>query len=252
MSGELPADWRSKMIDMIRCAAELDGEWFTGGPACSPQEQIEIYRTQYRLRLYDALVIEIPGLSHLLGDERREELLLRFLYANPSHAWTLNRIADGLADWLATQPEVEPAWVEMARLDWAIQHGFEAVDNEALDPAALGGLPALDLQPHVHLLRLRRNVHEVRSAVMTRQPVPELVEGDYPLVVFRSRLQMRHWVVPLGMWGILEAIGDGLALPAALERVFVRGWATPEELTEHVGAWFHDLATLKLVQLRGR
>lgn len=249
MGGELPPDWRERTLDMIRRAAELDGSWFTGGPRCSPVEQIEIYRTQYRLRLYDALLVEVPGLSHLLGDERREEVLLGFLYAHPSSAWTLNRVADGLGDWLASQPGARPEWVEMARLDWAVQHAFESADQEALEPAALVGVPGLRLQPHVHLLRLSYNVHEIRSAVLTGGTPPEVAAGDHPVVVYRAGHQVRHWVVPLGMWGILKAIGEGRTLPEALDAVFVAGWASPEELTEHVGDWFHDMATLRFVQV---
>lgn len=249
MSGELPADWRQRMLDMIRNAAPLDGSWFTGGPVCSPVEQIEIYRTQYRLRLYDALRVEVPGLSFLLGEDHTEPVLLRFLAAHPSSAWTLNRVADGLADWLATQPDAAPEWVEMAQLDWAVQHAFESADQEALDPATLIGVPALQLQPHVHLLRLRHNVHEIRSAVLTGAEVPEPTTGDYPLVVYRNHLQVRHWVIPLGMWGILRAIGEGRSVPEALDEVFAHGWTTTEELTEHVGSWFHDLAVLRFVQV---
>jgi Putative DNA-binding domain len=244
----LPGDWRERMIAMIRGATELDGSWFTGGPVCSPEEQIGIYRTQYRLRLYDAVEVEIPGLTHLLGDAA-EPLLVRYLFDNPSNAWTLNRVADRLADWLAAQPEATVAHVEMARFDWAIQHGFEAVDSDPLDPSALGQLPQLALQPHVHLLRVTHNVHEIRSAVVTGQPVPELRTGDFPLVVFRAGLQMRHWCVPLGLWGILEAIGRGQTLPEAIDTVFVEGWVTLDELSEHIGAWCRDLALLKLVQV---
>lgn len=250
MSG-LPPDWRARMIDMIRKEAELDGEWFTGGPVCSPLEQIEIYRTQYRLRLYEALLVETPGLSQLLG-ERKEELLLRFLYETPSRAWTLNRVADGLADWLARQGDVDPVHVEMARLDWAIQKGFESVDTDPIDPADLSSMPKLALQPHVHLLRLHHNTHEIRAAVMTGKPVPELVAGEYPIVVFRKGLNMRHWCVPLGLYGVLDALRRGLSIGEALDDVFVKGWVTPEELQEHIGAWFRDMAELKLVQIAPR
>lgn len=248
------------MIEMIRGAAELDGSWFSGGPVCSPLEQIAIYRTQYGLRLYDALREELIGLAHLIDadpehNERGEALLRRFLFERPSSSWTLNRVADGLADWMAEQPDVPVPWIEMARLDWAVQHGFEAAESPPLDPADLqlalsGSGLALALQPHVHLVRARHNVHEIRGAVLGRAPVPELRQGDFPLVVFRRGIHMRHWCVPLGMWGILDAIASGASLPEALDRAFQRGFTTVEELTTEVGRWFRDLAERDIVTTR--
>jgi hypothetical protein len=249
VAGDLPEDWRARMLDMIRGVAPLDGEWFSGGPVCSPLDQIGIYAQQYRLRLHDALNVEVLGVRALVGD-RADDLYARYLRAHPSQAWTLNRVADAFAGWLAEQPDVEPVVVEMARLDWAVQHGFEAADGEELDPARLMTLPPLVLQPHVHLVRCTWNVHEVRSAALSREPLPALRQGDFPLVVFRRERWMRHWVAPLGLWGILEAIGEGLTVQRAIDRVFTRGWTTTEELAEHIGGWFRDLAERRLVSVR--
>jgi hypothetical protein len=241
------------MVEMIRGAEPLDARWFTGGPVCSPLDQIGIYRTQYDLRLYDALREELIGLAALIDaapdavEEGGEALLRRFLLACPSRSYTLNRVADGLADWLAAQPGVPSAWVEMARLDWAVQHGFEAAEGAPLDAVSLMVAPALALQPHVHLLRCTLNVHEVRAAVLTGLDVPQLRPGDYPLVVFRRGIHMRHWCVPLGLWGLLEEIGAGRSLSDAVEAVFERGWTTAEELTANIGGWFKDLAERNIV-----
>ena len=88
MAHELPDDWRETFVEMVQGKRPLEADWFTGGPALSPMEQIEVYKNQYRLRLYDALVEEVPGLAHLLGGGveptlrqtvRRRQELLRFL-----------------------------------------------------------------------------------------------------------------------------------------------------------------------------
>ncbi|MEQ1567109.1 MAG: putative DNA-binding domain-containing protein [Myxococcota bacterium] len=249
MASELPADWRDRMVDMIRGARPLEPQWFTGGPVCTPADQIEIYLDQYRMRLYDALVTEVIGTSHLLGD-RAEEVLRRYLADNPSHAWTLNRIADALAGWLATQPDVPPEVAEMARLDWAVQHGWESAEGDPLDPARLMAMPPLVLQPHVHLVRVTTNVHEIRSALLTRAEPPALRRGDFPLIVFRRGYDMRHWCAPLGLWGILDGIGRGLPVPAAIDQAFVRGMVTAEQLEAEIGGWFRDLAERRLVSVR--
>ena len=249
MADGLPADWQSRMVDMIRGAVPVDPGWFTGGPVCTPTDQIEIYVRQYRLRLMDALLVEVPGLKALLPDvEAREALLRRYLHENPSRSWTLNRVADRLPEWLNLEPEVPKHLVEMAHLDRAVQRGFEAADGEDLDPTTLAGMPRLRLQPHVSLLRVGHNVHALRAAALGGQPLPEVTAGDYPLVVFRRGIKMRHWVLPLPAWGILDGIGWGLSVPEAIEAVFARGWIDAEVLSAEIGGWFKDFAERRLVE----
>lgn len=245
---DLPADWRERMVDMIRGAADLDGAWFTGGPALEPVAQIGVYREQYRLRLYDALVEEVPGLSALLDDDARERLLRAYLADHPSKSWTLNRVADGLADWLERRG-APVAQVEMARLDRAVQRGFEAAEGRSLRAEDLLSMPRLRLQPHVTVLRTSHNVHRIRSAGLLGQQPPPLARGDFPLVVFRRGIKMRHWEVPLGSWGILAGIADGLDVGAAIERTFERGWLDAEALTANIGPWFREYAERNLVEL---
>jgi hypothetical protein len=245
----LPADWRERMVQIVRGAEPARAEWFTGGPVCTPEQQIGIYVRQYQLRLYDALLAEVPGLAHLIaGEPSGEPLLRRYLAAHPSRTWTLNRVADRLGDWLARE-EAPRAWVEMAHLDRAVQAGFEAADGEAIDPAALATMPRLRLQPHVGLLRPTTSVHEVRSAALTGAAPPPLREGDFPLVIYREDLRMLHWPVPLGLWGILDGLRRGLAVPAALEEAFARGLVDPDTLAANLGGWFTDLARRRLVEI---
>lgn len=253
---QLPEDWQERMVDMIRGAQPLDPDWFTGGPVCTPLEQIAIYRRQYRLRLYDALLVEVPGLRKMLGETPEAEALLwRYIEENPSRSFSLNRIADRLADWLTAQrqdgADVPIEVIEMAHLDRAVARGFEAAPGAPLDPSALLTMPPLRLQPHVTLLRLSRNVHELRSALLTDQDRPEIVEGDYPLVVFRRGIAMRHWAVPLGLWGILEGISRGRPVAGAIEEAFARGLVDSETLSREIGGWFRDLAERQLVELSG-
>lgn len=246
----LPADWRERFVAMVRGAAPLSGEWFTGGPVCTPIQQAGIYAEQYRLRLYDALLLEIRGLAELARDDPRlEASLRRYLADHPSRSWTLNRVADPLAPWLAREPHVPPEWVEMAWLDRAVQAGFEAADGPPVTPEQLATMPSLVLQPHVSVLRLRFDVHHFRALALGTGERREVSAGDFPVVVFRRDTVMRHWQVPLGLWGILDAIGRGLPVSAALDEVHRRGLADVPTLAEHVGGWFRDLAERNLVSV---
>lgn len=241
----LPPDWQVRMVEMIRGAAPLDGAWFAGGPALSPVQQIGIYRDQYRMRLYDALIEEIPGTAHLLGDDL-EAVAWRYLDAHPSTSFTLNWLARSLADWLE-RDGASDALVDMARLDDAVSRGFEAAEAPPLALGDLDGDPVLALVPSVSLLRLRTTVHRVRSAVTARAPVPAWEARDVPLVVYRKDLKMRHLEVEPGAWDLLAAFRAPTAVSAALDGL-VAGGADPGALVGKLGGWFQQFAERGLLR----
>src|SRR5688500_11772041 len=114
----LPSDWQVVMAEMVRGAAPADGARFAGGPVLGPSEQIGIYREQYRLRMWDAFVEEIPGLRVLLGDDL-ERVVWGYLADCPPDSWTLARITNRLPGWLEAHG-APAAHVDMARLDAAV------------------------------------------------------------------------------------------------------------------------------------
>jgi len=243
----LPPDWRTRMVEMIRGAAPLDGSWFAGGPALGPVDQIGVYRDQYRMRLGDALIEEVPGWCALVDEAERDAVVAAYLSAHPSRTWTLNRVADAFAAWLERRgAPVEQ--VEMARLDFVVQRGFEAADGRPLRPEDLASVPPLRLQPHVGLLRLTTDVHRARAAALAGRSLPELSRGDFPVVVFRRGVRMRHWELPLGAWAVLDGIGRGLPVGAAIERALVEGLLGEDDLGERLSGWFRDFVTRDLVE----
>jgi hypothetical protein len=238
------------MVGMVRGAEPLSGRWFTGGPVCSPHDQIAIYVDQYRQRLLGALREETLGLRHLLGADAADALCWRYLAAHPSRTWTMNRIADQLPAWLAEQPEATPALVDMARLDHAVQRGFEAAEGRVLTPEDLAAAPAhLALAPHVSLLRLSTNVHEVRGALLSGSDPPPVCETVVHLVVFRRGIKMRHWAVGPALYTLLEALAEGRTLAEAIETPVSREWIDPTTLSSEIGEWFESLAERRLLVL---
>jgi hypothetical protein len=237
------------MVEMIRGAAPLSGDWFTGGPVCTPDDQIAIYADQYRQRLLGALREEMIGLRHLLG-EQTDAVFWRYLADHPPRSWTLNRVADDLPGWLATQPEATDALIDMARLDRAVQRGFEAADGRVLTPADLAAPPErLALAPHVSLLWLTTNVHLVRSALLSGTEPPAVREAHVHLVVFRRGIKMRHWAVGPAIFALLEGIAEGLPLAEAVEKPVRDGWMDPTTLSSEIGGWFESFAERRLVVL---
>ena len=245
----LPPNWRTQMTKMVSGHQPLEDSLFAGGPVLTPIQQIGVYRDQYRLRIYDALHDEVNGLAALLGDDL-EALLWAYLEAHPSTSYTLNHIASELVPWLeARQVPVEQ--LEMARLDRAVQRGFEAANGTPLRPEDLGQMPDLKLAPAVGLLWHTTNVHDIRSASLNDGETPELETGiEVPLVIFRRDLRMRHWRVSPAMWKVLEAIDGGASVMDALGSVVEAGLVAPDELAAEVQQWFKDFVSLDLVQLR--
>jgi hypothetical protein len=244
----MPGDWQRRMLEAIRGAEDPDVSWFAGGPVLGPREQIGVYENQYRLRIYDALVEDVPGLARWLGD-RAEEVLWAYLRDCPPRSFTLNRVADRLVGWLISSG-APSAQVEMARMDEAVMAGFEALDADPIDPAELAAMPPLELQPHVGLLRLRHDVHDWRSAVLVEGREPELSDGDFCVVVFRVRRRMRHIEVDHGAFRLLELVRDGVDLPEALERLVDEGMDVAE-LGVSVREWFELFGECGWLQRRG-
>lgn len=245
---ELPDDWRQQMADMVAGRTPLDDALFAGGPILSPIQQIGVYRRQYQLRMYDALVDEVLGLHKLLGDRARD-VLWAYLDAHPSHTWTLNRIADRIVDWLR-ENDAPIEQIEMAMIDRGVQQGFEARNGTPITPESLAGMPRLRLQPPVGLLRLTTNVHVIRGAVLADKEAPPLEHGlDVTLVLFRRDNRMRHWELNPAAWTVLKGISEGKDLMEAISVAIEQGLVTPESLADEVQGWFKDFAQHQLVEV---
>jgi len=239
-----PLDWRDAVVEMVRGAQPLDGALFHGGPSLTPTEQIGVYHRQYGLRLGDAVREEIVGLLHLLGDDA-DATIAAYLTARPPTSWTLNRAADALPDWLAA-PGATGAQVDMARLDLAVTHAFEATDPLPLDVTTLGADPVLVLQPPVHRLHVSHDVHRVRAAIVTGTDPPPLAPGPHRLVVFRPGLRVRHYTVSAEAMSLLDALATPQPLSQAIDQAVASG-ADPDVLAAHLGEWFRIFAQGRIV-----
>lgn len=236
----LPPDWQARMVDMIRGAAPLDGGWFAGGPALAPLEQIGVYREQFQLRLRDALLGELPGLSALMG-EALDALFEPFLVDHPPDSWSLDHAARPFAGWLAARGAPQ-AQVDMARLEAAVMAGFSAADPAPLDLAALSPSTRLTLSPPVTVLALGWSVHRYRAdALVGRDPAP-LQPGLYHLAVYRLDHEVRHWELSPLQRALLQAFSPGATLEGAIEAALAQ---VPEP--DGLGPAFHEIAARRIL-----
>lgn len=243
-------DWQAEMVAMIRGAAPLSGELYAGSATLTAEEQIAIYAEQFRLRLWDAFAEEVPGYLALAGDAG-ESAVWAFLDRHPPSHWSLGRVADGFADWLASSG-APAAQVEMARLDHAVMSGFLAAAGTTPRPEqlaeALTGALHLRLQPHVHLLVFTTSVQRTRSVWSERGEPPGVVPGDFRVAVYRVDRAMRHVELEAGAYAALVALRDGGSID---EAVMAAVAADPTNAPTRLSAWFASFVERGLVEVAG-
>ncbi|MFT5584829.1 MAG: hypothetical protein ACI9VR_002416 [Cognaticolwellia sp.] len=246
MRSDLPPDWQSTLLEMIRGAAPLDGALFAGSESLSGDAQLGVYARQFRLRIQPALNQDAPGLAALVGPEIAP-LFTRYLMECPPRSWSLDHLADRLENWLARQG-APLAQQEMARLDHAVQEIFFAAEPVPLDPAALGGMPDLVTSPAVRLMTLQHSVHHFRAQALSGQSADPLVQGPFHVIVYRKARRVRHLEVAPACLALLEHIE--LGLEQAVGAVLQAGLCTEAELGEQIAFWFQLFAERGLVQLK--
>lgn len=214
---------------------------------------LAVYRHAYRARLIAALRDNHPVLAQVMGDEDFDALAAAYVQARPSSFASIRWYGDGLADFMASEAEVaHPAFVDVARMDWALRGVFDATDDEALQIESLQQLApeawsTLRLQPRASARCLPLNwAVEPAWAALARQaqrreagevaddpelPAPEPLA--HRLLAWRPRLET--------CWRSLEA-GEGALVAAVFEGA---DWARLGEIA--VAQWGEAEAPARLV-----
>jgi len=223
---------------MVRGAEDLDGSLLAGSATLSGEEQLGIYRRQFELRIPAALAEDVPGLVALVG-EAWPELADAYIAEHPPVGWSLEHLAHRMVEWLEAR-RVAPEWVEMARLDRAVQQSFFAAGGRVPEPTELAALPRLRLQAHVGLLRFDHSVHRWRSQALGGDPPDALKEGDFHVLVYRPERRVRHLECAPAMWRILDDLEGGIEAAIASS-----GADDPADIQ----AWFQTFVQRSLVEL---
>jgi hypothetical protein len=175
--------------------------------------QLAVYRHAYRARLTEALAANFEILARAMGDEAFAALADAYITAHPSTHPSIRWFGHRLADFMAAAAEAEaeaddglvphPAFVDLARMDWALRGAFDAADapvagREALAgraPQAFGALRPV-AHPSVQQVRLDWAIeaawrtlreHDPDSGTEPELPAPE--EQPHTLLVWRRGLE---------------------------------------------------------------
>ena len=116
-------------------------------------DRLDVYREQYWYRHWANLAEDFPTVSWLLGGRAQlDALSTAFLDASPPASWNLQRLGEGLPDFVATQApwRDDRRLLDAARLDWAYVRAFDAADAPPFDAGALAAIPA-DVLPQARV-----------------------------------------------------------------------------------------------------
>ncbi len=155
--------------------------------------QFGVYRVAYRARLRAALRDNFEVLPLVMGDDAFDALANAYLAAHPSHYYSLRRFGHQLCDFMASHEALvdHPAMLDLARMEWALRHAFDAAPAKLLTSADLAAVPAQDwadlhfmLHPSVQLVDLHWAVGPVWHALKSGQTdmAPPEALGHHMLV----------------------------------------------------------------------
>lgn len=163
--------------------------------------RLGIYASAYRARLVEAASADYNHLHTYLGDAGFDALIRAYVEAYPPRSPSLRWLGQHLPRFLReTEPYCRhPEVVEMAELEWALCHAFDAADATPIPAALLAQVPpdawgalALRLHPSLRQVRLRTNAPRIWEALAEGRDPPGVEVRDEPAVwlVWRHDLRL--------------------------------------------------------------
>jgi hypothetical protein len=215
--------------------------------ALAPLERLDIYRGMYELRLREALEADYPGLHQYLGDDTFAELARLYVRENPSRSYTLNRLGDGLPEFVRSVVGLpRPAFVrDLARFELARTLVFDEEESPRADPAAVRDLPpdawaGLRFRPirAFRLLSLDHPVHEYLDAVRHPGAAPPVVRRKCRLALYRRDYAVLSLELSRPAFELLRGLAAGWTLGEAIEKAFASRRASERRLAGWFQEWF--------------
>lgn len=222
------------------------------GATMTSVDRLDVYREQYWYRHWASLAEDFPTVSWLLGGRAQlDALSTAFLEASPPASWNLQRLGEGLPDFVATQApwRDDRRLLDAARLDWAFVRAFDAPDPPAFDAGQLAALPAdalpraqVTFQAALTLLRMRHAVHATRRVVVEGGSPEPPASVSTCVAVWRDTWHRLHDVeVDADAFGLLEALAAGRPLGEACEQLATGlGAEAAARLEAKIGDWFQE------------
>jgi hypothetical protein len=231
-------------------------------------ERLSIYANAYYARLLECLGEEFPVLKRTLGEEVFDGFAFDYLQKYPSQSYTLCKLAENFARYLAeTRPreangDLPADWpeflIDLATLEWTFSQVFDGpgvegqtlLTSEQLQAIDAERWPAarLEVVPCLKLLALRFPVNAYYTA-MRRDQNPELPGPALSWVaVTRREFVVRRHDLGQRQYELLSALAAGESVGAAIERAAATPGGDIEHFVVELGDWFRDWAASDFFQ----
>lgn len=161
-------------------------------PGVSSEQRLDVYRNAYYTRLQEALAHNFPVLLAVAGDRAFGSLATAYLADHPSTRPSLRWVGQDLPSWLRRCSD-RPHLSDVAAIEWAVLHAFDAADAPTVPAASIAELAAdqwpelrVTLHPSVRFVTVATNARELWSATRSAVARPGIRAVHEPLVVSRS------------------------------------------------------------------
>ncbi|HTF32229.1 MAG TPA: DNA-binding domain-containing protein [Myxococcota bacterium] len=117
-----------------------------GDRGLAPEGRLAVYSNAYFARIHDCLRSDFGALARALGPAAFHDLVKTYLLAHPPSYPSLRYAGKDLAGFLETEPFAAifarrcAYCADLARLEWALIHAFDAEDAPVLAREALAGV----------------------------------------------------------------------------------------------------------------
>lgn len=195
-----------------------------GGPP-----RLGVYRHAYRARLAEALADNFEILAKAMGDASFAALADAYITAYPSRHPSIRWFGHRLADFMAASMDdssglvPHPAFVDLARMDWALRAAFDAADAPTVGRGALAGVapqdfaalrlaahPAVQQVPLLWAVEAAWRVLREHDADTGNEPaLPAPAEHPHTLLAWRRDLDTLWRSVDAAEAALLQGLAAG-------------------------------------------
>jgi hypothetical protein len=224
-----------------------------GDTRASAAERIHVYQHMYQARIAEALEGQFPRIARWLGAEAFSELATAYIADEPSHHPSLRFLGRRFPDWLAARvpARAQPgALADLARLEWAREDVFDAIDEPALTLDAIrASAPDGFAELPLRLVTAHRRVHLARPVAALWDAIgpaghsaeASLLDnaadaaGHESLLVWRQGIAVFHRAVDAAESDALDTLAAGTTFGAVCEALSRD--SSEEEAAAQAFAW---------------
>jgi hypothetical protein len=197
------------------------------GDGLAPEARLRIYRNNSLITLTEALKATFPVVCRLVDERFFAYAADAFIRAHPPRAPCLAEYGGDFAAFLEGFPAASSlAYLpDVARLEWALNEAYHALDSPPLDPARIAAVPAerqaglrLALHPAVRLFSSRfpiDRIWETNRASVAEPGTVDLDAGGCALLIHRAGIEVRYRPLEAGAFAFLAALAAGRTLEEA-------------------------------------